>query len=534
MSLTSGFFNSLNGDRKYNAEQMSAIFDGIINDGVFANVGTAFRVLANGGTDISVGEGRAWFNSTWIHNDSTMIITLDASEVLQSRYDAVVIEVDRTETVRSCAIKVLKGTPSTTPQYPALTNTASVHQYPLAFIFRGANSSSVTTADIINCIGMDYCPYVTGILQVQSMERNVAQWEAEWDAWFAEQTADMDELSDTWMTEFKAEVQTWFDTIKDSVGEEPAVQLAERIVALEAAVPKKVSKAGDTMSGPLKFNKSSSNGTSTVDRDETTTNYHGLYLKDTNAAGRQVGLRLCSGLDLFQILVEGAWYNLYSEYNKPTASDVGALPTSGGDLTGQLNIKNTSDYVGLVKQRYVNSALYTSVFGIGSDSTRGASASLRLTNALDAVLGRIDVWSNGTVTYYDGAKYYDLFYGSAAAFAQGTYTGTGTNGYENVNSLSFDFKPKLIFIMRRIKEAIAASSSYSTKPYLCTLFPSIMTTSYANYTTIDGYGSDNEYSYYNYSKLSTDGKTVSWYSTKNAATQLNTSDTVYYYYAFGI
>ena len=34
MSLTSGFYNSLDGDRTYNAEQMSELFDGIINDGI--------------------------------------------------------------------------------------------------------------------------------------------------------------------------------------------------------------------------------------------------------------------------------------------------------------------------------------------------------------------------------------------------------------------------------------------------------------------------------------------------------------------
>ena len=49
MSVSSGFFNSLNGDRKYNAEQMSAIFDGLIIDGVFASIGTAFAVKAAGG-----------------------------------------------------------------------------------------------------------------------------------------------------------------------------------------------------------------------------------------------------------------------------------------------------------------------------------------------------------------------------------------------------------------------------------------------------------------------------------------------------
>ena len=44
MALTSGFYNSINGDRTYNAEQMSSIFDGIINDGVFASIGKVFQV----------------------------------------------------------------------------------------------------------------------------------------------------------------------------------------------------------------------------------------------------------------------------------------------------------------------------------------------------------------------------------------------------------------------------------------------------------------------------------------------------------
>ena len=30
MAFTYGFFNSLNGDRKYTAEQLSSIFDGLI------------------------------------------------------------------------------------------------------------------------------------------------------------------------------------------------------------------------------------------------------------------------------------------------------------------------------------------------------------------------------------------------------------------------------------------------------------------------------------------------------------------------
>ena len=57
MSVTYGFYNSLNGDRKYNAEQVSSLFDGLIIDGVFASVGMAFAVKATTGITVNVGIG---------------------------------------------------------------------------------------------------------------------------------------------------------------------------------------------------------------------------------------------------------------------------------------------------------------------------------------------------------------------------------------------------------------------------------------------------------------------------------------------
>ena len=44
MSVTYGFYNSINGDRKYNALEMSSIFDGIIVDGVYMSIGDALNV----------------------------------------------------------------------------------------------------------------------------------------------------------------------------------------------------------------------------------------------------------------------------------------------------------------------------------------------------------------------------------------------------------------------------------------------------------------------------------------------------------
>ena len=64
MAVTYGFYDSLNHDRLYNAQQMSAIFDGIINDGVFMSVGNQFHTVAGTGMQVIVKSGRAWFDST--------------------------------------------------------------------------------------------------------------------------------------------------------------------------------------------------------------------------------------------------------------------------------------------------------------------------------------------------------------------------------------------------------------------------------------------------------------------------------------
>ena len=101
MSVTYGFYNSLNGDRKYNAEQVSSLFDGLIIDGVFASIGTAFAVKATTGITVNVGIGKAWFNHTWTLNDSILPLEAPEAEVLLDRIDAVVLEVDATESVRA-------------------------------------------------------------------------------------------------------------------------------------------------------------------------------------------------------------------------------------------------------------------------------------------------------------------------------------------------------------------------------------------------------------------------------------------------
>lgn len=255
MSFTFGFYNSLNHDRKYNAIQMSSIFDGIIKDGIFMSIGTCMMVKANTGMTVTVGEGRAWFNHTWSLNDAEMPVTLDHSELVLHRIDSIVLDVDARESVRANSITVLKGTPSSAPVAPTPVNTSDHHQYVLANIYIAAGTTEITTANITNKVGTGSCPFVTGILDTINIDNLVVKWEAQWDAfyakqtyemelaasdwkrqwdtWFAQETATATSEMQNWLITRQAEFDTWFASLQDILSDDIATNLASRILKLE-------------------------------------------------------------------------------------------------------------------------------------------------------------------------------------------------------------------------------------------------------------------------------------------------------------
>lgn len=214
MSVTSGFFDSVNGDRKYNAEQMSSIFDGIITDGVFQNIGRAFFVQSIGGNDITVEIGRAWFNHCWVLNDSILRITAPESNVLLERIDAVVIEINHEQSVRAGIIKIVQGEPSRTPRRPTMVKDRLIKQYPLCYIFRAPNAQAFTQANITNTVGTGECPYITGILRTQNIDNVVAQWSAQFNEWNNQKRQDF---------------MAWFEQVKNLLDNSDATRLGRAI-----------------------------------------------------------------------------------------------------------------------------------------------------------------------------------------------------------------------------------------------------------------------------------------------------------------
>lgn len=184
MTIKSGFFNSSSGDRKYDALDLSSIFDGIIEDGVFATLDNQFAVKPGTGMQVTVDTGKAWFNHTWTVNDAILPLTIEAADITLDRYDAVVLEVNNTDPVRRNDIKIVKGTPAGIPKKPTLVNETDVHQHALAYILVGKGVTSIEARFIEIVVGKSETPFVTGPLKTVPIDELFAQWESEFDHWF--------------------------------------------------------------------------------------------------------------------------------------------------------------------------------------------------------------------------------------------------------------------------------------------------------------------------------------------------------------
>lgn len=160
MAVTYGFYNSVAGDRVYDAVQVSQMFNGILTDGVFKLIGNKFQVVQNTDMSIFVRSGKAWFNNTWTYNDGDISLTVADSDLVLPRIDSVIIEVNAALASRTNSIKIITGTPNAIPEPPTLTNTSELHQYPLAHISVAAGSTSIINANITQVVGTIYCPYV--------------------------------------------------------------------------------------------------------------------------------------------------------------------------------------------------------------------------------------------------------------------------------------------------------------------------------------------------------------------------------------
>lgn len=182
------FFNSINGDRKYNAEQMNNPYHRVVSNGVFANAdgqSTDLQVLAVEEMNVKVLVGEGIFFDKWVKLDADMPFIVPTAHVTQTRIDSIVVRIDNTEEVRAGSIIYKQGTAANNPTPPALENTLNVKEYRLCNIEVAPTTTTITQANITDTRPTSECGFVSNLLADSDVTALYEQWHAQFDEWFA-------------------------------------------------------------------------------------------------------------------------------------------------------------------------------------------------------------------------------------------------------------------------------------------------------------------------------------------------------------
>ena len=219
MSITYGFFNSYDGDRTYNADQMSMYFKGLVaSNGVFEQTGGAFRVEATTGLAINVLSGRALINSRWVDSDAVETINLNPAHITLNRYTAIVLELNSTN--REITLKAVDGDNATTPVKPAIINTAEIKQLCLAYIYVAAGAENITQANITDTRPSNLCGWITGLINQVDTSTLFSQWQNAYEQYFAQMQGwkNTQQTSfEAWEAAQKVAFDAWFDTLTEEL-----------------------------------------------------------------------------------------------------------------------------------------------------------------------------------------------------------------------------------------------------------------------------------------------------------------------------
>ena len=188
MAFRCGFFNAINGDRKYNAEDMTNPYKRIISNGVFGKPNGEpsddFQVLINGAFGVTVQKGQGLFFNKWAELDEPMELTIPTPDIVNTRIDSVVVRIDTSSAVRAGSVVYKVGTAASTPTAPTLENSKYVKEYRLCNIAVAPNTTAVTQSNITDTRPSSECGVIHNLLWNSDVTAFYTQWHAQFSEWF--------------------------------------------------------------------------------------------------------------------------------------------------------------------------------------------------------------------------------------------------------------------------------------------------------------------------------------------------------------
>lgn len=233
-TVNAGFFDAVNKDRMYTADDMNRPYKRLISNGVFATPqgkpSTDLQVFtANDGMNIIVSAGYAIIGDKWFENPSDFMITLSQNAEVLTRIDSIVAQMDKTQAGRVGNIVYRKGDASSNPVHPSINTYEDVVEFRLADIKISPSCVKITQELITDCRGSAECPWITSLIYQVDTSTLYAQWQEAYKKYYEDQEAE----HDTYFTEFKnimanffnteeQEFTNWFEKMKNQLSEDAA------------------------------------------------------------------------------------------------------------------------------------------------------------------------------------------------------------------------------------------------------------------------------------------------------------------------
>lgn len=194
INITSGFYNSINGDRTYSADDMNKPYKRVITEGIFATQqgtpSTDFQVLsANNAMNIIIKKGEGLLGNRWIELESDTTITVSSNTGITPRRDSIIVRVDNTQSGRVAQVIYREGTASSNPMPPSLINTDTIKEIRVANIYVAAGATWISQDVITDLRGSEECPWITSLIKQVDTSTLFAQWQKAYQDYYDTETA---------------------------------------------------------------------------------------------------------------------------------------------------------------------------------------------------------------------------------------------------------------------------------------------------------------------------------------------------------
>lgn len=193
ININSGFYNSINGDRTYSANDMNKPYKRIITEGVFATpygtVSTDFQVIsANDSMNIIVKKGEGLLGNRWIELESDTVITINSNTGITPRRDSIIVRVDNRQSGRIAQVIYREGTASSNPMPPDLVNNDTITEIRVANIYVAAGATWISQDAITDLRGSGECPWITSLIKQVDTSQLYNQWAAAYQKYYEDET----------------------------------------------------------------------------------------------------------------------------------------------------------------------------------------------------------------------------------------------------------------------------------------------------------------------------------------------------------